>query len=437
MKYQKTSINDNRILELIEAEHHRQKSTLEMIASENFVSDAVMEAAGSVLTNKYAEGYPGNRYYGGCETVDKVEDIARDRLKKLFNCEYANVQPHSGSQANMAVFHTFLEHGDTVMGLDLSHGGHLTHGSKVNFSGKSYNFVSYQVDKDSGRVDFSQISKLAKDHKPKLIICGGSAYPRFIEFEQFSEIAKSVNAYLMADVAHPSGLIASGVHPTPWPYCDVVTSTTHKTLRGPRGGIILMGKDFENQWGIVAPKSGRIKMVSELIDTNVMPGIQGGPLMHIICAKAVAFKEALDSSFKDYCQQVVRNAKFLSSKLIELDYKIVSGGTDTHIVLIDLSNKNLTGKYVENRLERAGITTNKNMVPFDKKSPLVTSGIRIGTPALTTRGMKESEMNLITGMIDKAIQNIDDDHCLDKIAIEVRELTSNFPLHKECEHEML
>ena len=437
MKYQKISINDNRILELIEAEHHRQKSTLEMIASENFVSDAVMEAAGSVLTNKYAEGYPGNRYYGGCETVDKIEDIARDRLKKLFNCEYANVQPHSGSQANMAVFHTFLEHGDTVMGLDLSHGGHLTHGSKVNFSGKSYNFVSYQVDKDTGRVDFSQISKLAKDHKPKLIICGGSAYPRFIEFEQFSEIAKSVNAYLMADVAHPSGLIASGVHPTPWPYCDVVTSTTHKTLRGPRGGIILMGKDFENQWGIVAPKSGRIKMVSELIDTNVMPGIQGGPLMHIICAKAVAFKEALDSSFKDYCQQVVSNAKFLSSKLIELDYKIVSGGTDTHIVLIDLSNKDLTGKYVENRLEKAGITTNKNMVPFDKKSPLVTSGIRIGTPALTTRGMKESEMNLITGMIDKAIQNIDDDHCLDKIAIEVRELTSNFPLHKECEHEML
>ena len=437
MKYQKISINDNRILELIEAEHHRQKSTLEMIASENFVSDAVMEAAGSVLTNKYAEGYPGNRYYGGCETVDKVEDIARDRLKKLFNCEYANVQPHSGSQANMAVFHTFLEHGDTVMGLDLSHGGHLTHGSKVNFSGKSYNFVSYQVDKDSGRVDFSQISKLAKKHKPKLIICGGSAYPRFIEFEQFSEIAKSVNAYLMADVAHPSGLIASGVHPTPWPYCDVVTSTTHKTLRGPRGGIILMGKDFENKWGIVAPKSGRIKMVSELIDTNVMPGIQGGPLMHIICAKAVAFKEALDSSFKDYCQQVVRNAKFLSSKLIELDYKIVSGGTDTHIVLIDLSNKDLTGKYVENRLEKAGITTNKNMVPFDKKSPLVTSGIRIGTPALTTRGMKESEMNLISGMIDRALRNIDDDHCLDKIAFEVRELTSNFPLHKECEHEML
>ena len=437
MKYQKISENDNEILELIEAEHNRQMSTLEMIASENFASDAVMEAAGSVLTNKYAEGYPGNRYYGGCETVDKVEDIARDRLKKLFNCEYANVQPHSGSQANMAVFHTFLKHGDTVMGLDLSHGGHLTHGSKVNFSGKSYNFVSYQVDKDSGRVDFSQISKLAKEFRPKLIICGGSAYPRFIEFEQFSEIAKSINAYLMADVAHPSGLIASGVHPTPWPYCDIVTSTTHKTLRGPRGGIVLMGKDFENQWGIVAPKSGRTKMVSELIDTNVMPGIQGGPLMHIICAKAVAFKEALDSSFKDYCEQVVSNAKFISSKLIELDYKIISGGTDTHIVLIDLSNKNLTGKYVERRLERAGITTNKNMVPFDKKSPLVTSGIRIGTPALTTRGMKETEMNLISLMIDKAIRNIDDDACLDKIAIEVNELTSNFPLHKECEHEVL
>ena len=432
MRYQKISENDNEILELIEAEHNRQKSTLEMIASENFASDAVMEAAGSVLTNKYAEGYPGNRYYGGCETVDKVEDIARDRLKKLFNCEYANVQPHSGSQANMAVFHTFLEHGDTVMGLDLSHGGHLTHGSKVNFSGKSYNFVSYQVDKNSGRVDFSQISKLAKEHRPKLIICGGSAYPRFIEFDQFSEIAKSINAYLMADVAHPSGLIASGVHPTPWPHCDVVTSTTHKTLRGPRGGIILLGKDFENQWGIVAPKSGRTKMVSELIDTNVMPGIQGGPLMHIICAKAVAFREALDLSFRDYCEQVVSNAKFISSKLIELDYKIVSGGTDTHIVLIDLSNKNLTGKYVEKRLERAGITTNKNMVPFDKKSPLITSGIRIGTPALTTRGMKETEMNLIALMIDKAIRNIEDDASLDKIAIEVKELTSNFPLHKEC-----
>ena len=437
MRYQKISENDNEILELIEAEHNRQKSTLEMIASENFASDAVMEAAGSVLTNKYAEGYPGNRYYGGCETVDKVEDIARNRLKKLFNCEYANVQPHSGSQANMAVFHTFLEHGDTVMGLDLSHGGHLTHGSKVNFSGKSYNFVSYQVDKNSGRVDFSQISKLAKEHRPKLIICGGSAYPRFIEFDQFSEIAKSINAYLMADVAHPSGLIASGVHPTPWPHCDVVTSTTHKTLRGPRGGIILLGKDFENQWGIVAPKSGRTKMVSELIDTNVMPGIQGGPLMHIICAKAVAFREALDSSFRDYCEQVVSNAKFISSKLIELDYKIVSGGTDTHIVLIDLSNKNLTGKYVEKRLERAGITTNKNMVPFDKKSPLITSGIRIGTPALTTRGMKETEMNLIALMIDKAIRNIEDDASLDKIAIEVKELTSNFPLHKECEHEVL
>ena len=406
MKYQKISENDNEILELIEAEHNRQMSTLEMIASENFASDAVMEAAGSVLTNKYAEGYPGNRYYGGCETVDKVEDIARDRLKKLFNCEYANVQPHSGSQANMAVFHTFLEHGDTVMGLDLSHGGHLTHGSKVNFSGKSYNFVSYQVDKDSGRVDFSQISKLAKEFRPKLIICGGSAYPRFIEFEQFSEIAKSINAYLMADVAHPSGLIASGVHPTPWPYCDVVTSTTHKTLRGPRGGIVLMGKDFENQWGIVAPKSGRTKMVSELIDTNVMPGIQGGPLMHIICAKAVAFKEALDSSFKDYCEQVVSNAKFISSKLIELDYKIISGGTDTHIVLIDLSNKNLTGKYVERRLERAGITTNKNMVPFDKKSPFITSGIRVGTPALTTRGMGVNEMNHIVDLIDQVICNL-------------------------------
>ena len=437
MTYKNLNQNDNEILDCINAEENRQRSTLEMIASENFVSDAIMEAAGSVLTNKYAEGYPGKRYYGGCEAVDKVENIARDRLKELFNCEYANVQPHSGSQANMAVFHTFLDHGDTVMGLDLSHGGHLTHGSKVNFSGKSYNFISYQVDKKSGRVDFEQIYDLAKKHNPKLIICGGSAYPRFIEFEEFSEVAKSVGAYLMADIAHPSGLIASGVHPSPWPYCDVVTSTTHKTLRGPRGGMIMMGKDFENRWGVVAPKSGRTKMVSELIDNNVMPGIQGGPLMHIICAKAVAFKEALDPSFRDYCEQIVKNSKFLSSKLTELGYSIVSGGTDTHVILIDLSDKDLTGKFVENRLEKAGITTNKNMVPFDKKSPLVTSGIRIGTPALTTRGMKEKEMETISLFFDSVIKNINDDNYLDNISKEVAELTKNFPLHKEFDHEML
>jgi len=437
MIYKKLNLSDDKIFRCIQSEGKRQLTTLEMIASENFVSDAVMEAAGSVLTNKYAEGYPGKRYYGGCEEVDKVENIARDRLKELFNCSYANVQPHSGSQANMAVFHTFLKHGDIVMGLDLSHGGHLTHGSKVNFSGKSYNFISYQVNRETGRVDFDQINTLAKKHKPKLIICGGSAYPRFIEFEQFGEVAKSTGAYLMADIAHPSGLVATGIHPSPWPYCDVVTSTTHKTLRGPRGGVIMMGRDFVNSWNIVAPKSGRVKMMSELIDNTVMPGIQGGPLMHIICAKAVAFKEALCDSFKVYCDQIVNNSKHLSEKLIELGYTLVSGGTDTHLILIDLTDKGLTGKYVENRLEKAGITTNKNMVPFDTKSPMVTSGIRIGTPALTTRGMKENEMTIISSMIHNVINNIDNDAFLEKTGKDVAELTAQFPLHKEFDHEML
>ncbi len=428
--------NDIELFSVIEEEAHRQQSTLEMIASENFTSLAVMEACGSVLTNKYAEGYPGKRYYGGCEAVDKAENIARDRLKELFSCEYANVQPHSGSQANMAVFNTFLSHGDTVMGLDLAHGGHLTHGSKVNFSGKTYNFVSYRVDKETGRVDFDEVMRLAEEYKPKLIVCGGSAYPRYIEFKKFSSIARSIGAYLMADIAHPSGLIASGVHPSPWPYCDVVTSTTHKTLRGPRGGIIMMGKDFENKWGISAPKSGRIKMVSELIDTAVMPGIQGGPLMHIISAKAVAFKEALSPLFKNYCNQVVKNAQHLANELIKRDYNLVSGGTDTHVILIDLTNKDLTGKFVESRLEFAGITTNKNMIPYDEKSPMVTSGIRIGTPALTTRGMKENEMTAIAGFIDEVIINIRDDDFLIKMRSQVKDLCDAYPLNKEHTHEM-
>ena len=428
--------SDFNIYSAIESEEKRQLNTLEMIASENFASKAVLEAAGSILTNKYAEGYPGKRYYGGCESVDQVENIARDRLKKLFSCEYTNVQPHSGSQANMAVFNTLLSHGDTVMGLDLAHGGHLTHGSKVNFSGKTYNFVSYQVNKDSGRVDFSQVRKIAKECKPKLIICGGSAYPRFIEFENFSEIANDVGSLLMADIAHPSGLIAAEVHPSPWPYCDVVTSTTHKTLRGPRGGIILMGKDWENTWGIKAPKSGRIKMISELIDSAVMPGIQGGPLMHIIAAKAVAFKKALETSFRDYAIQIVSNAKFLSKELLKYNFNLVSGGTDTHVILIDLTNKNLTGKYVENRLEEAGITTNKNMVPYDKKSPLITSGIRIGTPALTTRGMKETEMKVIARLISDTIENIDSDKFLESTRNQIKELCSSFPLYMEVENEM-
>ncbi|MAR30355.1 MAG: serine hydroxymethyltransferase, partial [Candidatus Marinimicrobia bacterium] len=380
-------LSDKRIYELINKELDRQSNTLEMIASENFTSKSVLESVGSILTNKYAEGYPGNRYYGGCDLVDEVENIAKERLRTLFNAEYANVQPHSGSQANMGVYLTFLNTGDTVMGLDLAHGGHLTHGSKVNFSGQLYNFISYGVDPITGRVDFSDVMAKALEYKPKLIICGGSAYPRFIEFEYFREVADKVGAYLMADIAHPSGLIAAGVHPSPWPYCHIATSTTHKTLRGPRGGIIMLGKDFENVWGKVAPKSGRVKMVSELIDSSVMPGMQGGPLMHVIAGKAVAFEEALKPEYKTYCENIISNAQCLSENLTQLGYSIISGGTDTHLVLIDLSNKDISGKKAEAVLEEAGITTNKNMVPFDKRSPLVTSGIRIGTPALTTRGM--------------------------------------------------
>ncbi|MDC1051000.1 serine hydroxymethyltransferase [Candidatus Marinimicrobia bacterium] len=420
---------DLELYNAIENELDRERNTLELIASENFTSKNVLNVVGSILTNKYAEGYPGKRYYGGCEAVDEVENIAKDRLKKLFNSDYANVQPHSGSQANMAVFLTMLNPGDKVMGLDLSHGGHLTHGSKVNFSGKIYNFVSYGLDKNTGRVDFESVYRIAKKHKPKLIICGGSAYPRFIEFEKFREISDKVNAYLMADIAHPSGLIASGVHPSPWPYCHIATSTTHKTLRGPRGGIIMAGSDFKNTWGAIAPKSGRIKNISELIDSAVMPGIQGGPLMHSIAGKAIAFKEALEPSFKDYSRQVVDNARTLASELESMNYKLVSGGTDTHLVLIDLSNKNITGKLAENRLEEAGITTNKNMVPFDEKSPMITSGIRIGTPAITTRGMETKEMKQIAAFIDIVLKNIDDDSVITKVRSSVVELCSSFKLY--------
>ena len=423
--------SDDQIYDLINLELDRQSNTLEMIASENFTSKAVLESVGSILTNKYAEGYPGRRYYGGCELVDEVEDIARDRLKQLFDAEYANVQPHSGSQANMGVYLTFLEAGDTVMGLDLAHGGHLTHGSKVNFSGQLYNFISYGVDPNSGRVDFDDVLKKALEYKPKLIICGGSAYPRFIEFSQFRDIANKIGAYLMADIAHPSGLIASGVHPSPWPYCDVATSTTHKTLRGPRGGVIMLGKDFQNKWGKIAPKSGRIKMVSELIDSSVMPGMQGGPLMHVIAGKAVAFKEALKPAYKTYCENIVSNAKCLSNELIDLDYSIVSGGTDTHLVLIDLSNKNISGKKAESVLEEAGITTNKNMVPFDKRSPLVTSGIRIGTPALTTRGMGNNEMILIAKLIDKVINNASNESIIKNVRQQVVDLCKKYPIYRD------
>ena len=379
MSYNYIKNSDKEIYDILFRELNREHNTLELIASENFVSYPVLEMAGSIMTNKYAEGYPGARYYGGCIHVDEAENVARDRAKKLFKCEYANVQPHSGSQANMAVLMTFADIGDTIMGLDLAHGGHLTHGSKVNFSGKMYNAVSYQVNKDTGRVDLNNVQEIAKKYKPKVIICGGSAYPRFVEFSEFKTIADSVDAYLMADIAHPSGLVAAGVHPSPMPYCDVVTTTTHKTLRGPRGGMIMMGKDFENIWDIVAPKSGRVKMVSEILDTAVMPGIQGGPLMHIIAAKAIAYGEALDPKFKLYAADIVENAKTMADTFIKKDYDIISGGTDTHVVLIDLSNKDISGKAAEKSLEKAGITVNKNMVPFDKKSPFIKSSFELRT----------------------------------------------------------
>ena len=420
---------DPELYQILEMELLREESTLELIASENFTSQAVMEMTGGVMTNKYAEGYPGKRYYGGCEVVDQAENIARDRLKKLFKAEYVNVQPHSGSQANMAVFMTFLKPGDTVLGLDLAHGGHLTHGSVVNFSGQLYNFISYHVKKDTGRVDFDEVKQLAKKHKPKMIICGGSAYPRFIEFEYFREIADSVGAFLMADVAHPSGLIAGGVHPSPIPYCDVVTSTTHKTLRGPRGGIIMMGKDFENPWGKVAPKSGRVKKVSELLDSTVMPGIQGGPLMHVIAAKAIAFGEALKPDFKVYTKKIVENAKIMASEFKKRDYNLVSNGTDTHVLLIDLTSKNINGKEAEIALGKAGIALNKNMVPFDTKSPFITSGIRIGTPAITTRGMDSEEMKKIVDWIDLVILNPNNDKILSDIKKDVNTLCADFQIY--------
>lgn len=412
-------------------EKMRQNTTLEMIASENFVSQAILDAVGCVMTNKYAEGYPGNRYYGGCEFVDVVENIARDRAKKLFQCEYANVQPHSGSQANMAVYFSLLQPGDTIMGMNLAHGGHLTHGSPVNFSGKMYKVVAYGVKKETGRIDYDELFKIAREHKPKLIIAGASAYPRFFEYEKFREIANEIGAYLISDMAHPAGLIAAGIHPSPLPHCDIVTTTTHKTLRGPRSGLILMGKDFENRLGITAPKTGRVKMMSEVIDSMVMPGIQGGPLMHVVAAKAVAFKEALQPSFKEYAKQVVKNAQTLAATLTGFGYDLVSGGTDNHLMLVDLSNKNITGKKAELALEHAGITVNKNMVPFDKQSPFVTSGIRIGTAALTTRGMKETEMKMIGGFIDRALKNPDDEASLNKIKKEIKEMSVKFPLYSE------
>ena len=425
--------SDPELYNILLKEIIREDTTLELIASENFVSYPVLEMAGGIMTNKYAEGYPGNRYYGGCEFVDQAENMAKDRANKLFGVEYSNVQPHSGSQANMAVLMTFINPGDTVLGLDLAHGGHLTHGSKVNFSGKLYNSIFYQVDKDTGLVNFDEVIKLAREHKPKLIICGGSAYPRFIEFQEFKEIADDVGAFLMADIAHPSGLVAAGVHPSPVPFCNVISTTTHKTLRGPRGGMIMMGKDDLNTWDIVAPKSGRVKNVSELLDNSVMPGVQGGPLMHIIAAKAVAFGEALRPEFKVYAQQIVDNAKDMADEFITRGYNLVSGGTDTHVILIDLTNKGITGKSAEKSLEKAGITVNKNMIPFDEKSPFITSGIRIGTPAITTRGMQKDDMKKIVSLIDTVINNANDDQKLDSVKAEVNELCKFFPLYPELQ----
>lgn len=421
--------NDSEIFLAISNELNRQREKLELIASENFVSPAVMEAMGNVMTNKYAEGYPGKRYYGGCEFVDVAENIARERLKQLFGAEYANVQPHSGSQANMAAYFSFINPGDKVLGMDLSHGGHLTHGSPVNFSGKLFNFVSYGVDKDTGRIDYNKVEEIALKERPKLIVIGASAYSRDYDYKIFREIANKVGAFLMADIAHPAGIIAMKKLNDPLPYCDIVTSTTHKTLRGPRGGLILIGKDKENPFGLKMGKSGRIKMMSEVVDGNVMPGIQGGPLMHVIAAKAVAFGECLKPTFKEYIEQVLKNAQTLAKKLISLDYNIISGGTDNHLLLIDLRNKNISGKDAEIALEKAGITVNKNMVPFDDKSPMITSGIRVGTPAMTTRGMKENEMEYIAELINTVIMNYNKEDVLSNVKNQVKELCSKFPLY--------
>ena len=420
---------DKKIYDIIQSELNRQNNYLELIASENFTSKAILETAGSILTNKYAEGYPGKRYYGGCVHVDEAENLAIDRAKRLFKAEYANVQPHSGSSGNMGVYLAYLQPGDCIMGLDLSHGGHLTHGSKVSFSGQIYNSVTFQVKQDTGLVDFDDLLKKAREYKPKIIICGASAYPRTIEFEKFREVADEVGAFLHGDICHNSGLIAAEMHPSPFPHCHVVSTSTHKSLRGPRGGIILLGSDYENPFGKVAPKSGRVKMMSELIDSAVMPGMQGGPLMHIIAAKAVAFKEALEPSFKTYIRGVLDNAQCFAEEFKSKGYKLISGGTDTHLVLIDLQNKNISGKAAEIALDEAGITVNKNMIPFDPKSPFVTSGIRIGSPAMTTRGMGLDEVKIIVDLIDQVILNHDNKEKIQSVKKHVNELCSTFQIY--------
>jgi glycine hydroxymethyltransferase len=418
---------DEQIFDLILEEQDRQIHGLELIASENFVSDEVMEAAGSVLTNKYAEGYPGKRYYGGCEVVDVIEQIAIDRAKELFGAEYANVQPHSGSQANTAVYHACLNVGDTILGFDLSHGGHLTHGSPVNFSGRLYRPVFYGVDAETGRLDYDKIQEIATKEQPKLIIAGASAYSRDMDFARFRQIADSVGAILFADISHPAGLIAKGLLNDPIPHCHIVSTTTHKTLRGPRGGLILMGKDFENPQGLKTPK-GEIRMMSSLLDLAVFPGNQGGPLMHIIAAKAVAFGEALKDEFFTYAMQLQKNANAMADAFVKRGYNIISGGTDNHMMLIDLRNKNISGKEAENALVKAEITVNKNMVPFDDKSPFVTSGIRVGTAAITTRGLVEEDMETIVALIDKVLKDHTNEVVIEEVANEVNEMMSERPI---------
>ena len=419
---------DEIIFDLINEELQRQEQGIELIASENFVSKQVMEAAGSVLTNKYAEGLPGKRYYGGCEVVDEIENIAIERAKQLFNAEWVNVQPHSGAQANTAVFLAVLKPGDKILGFDLSHGGHLTHGSPVNFSGKVYQPFFYGVDEETGLINYKQLEEVALREKPKLIICGASAYSRDWDYEFIRSVADKIGALVLADISHPSGLIARGLLKDPLPHCHIVTTTTHKTLRGPRGGIIMMGKDFDNPWGLTTPK-GEIRKMSALLDSAVFPGTQGGPLEHIIAAKAIAFGEALSDEYMEYVLQVKKNAATLAKELVARDYKLISGGTDNHLMLIDLSNKNITGKAAEEALGKADITVNKNMVPFDKRSPFVTSGIRIGSAAISSRGLKEAEMVKIIGFIDDVINNYENESRLNEIKQEVNALMKAFPLY--------
>lgn len=421
---------DPELYATIQREEGRQRSKLELIASENFTSRAVMEATGSVMTNKYAEGYPGARYYGGCEYVDQAENLARERVCKLYGAEHANVQPHSGSQANMAVYLTLLNPGDTILGMDLAHGGHLTHGAAVNISGKLYNIVSYGVDRETERIDYDEVARSAREHRPRLIIAGASAYSRIIDFSRFRAIADEVGAFLLVDMAHISGLVATGEHPSPIPHAHFTTTTTHKTLRGPRGGLILVGKNSENTIGSVAAKSGRVRKWSELIDSAVMPGIQGGPLMHVIAAKAVAFHEALQPSFKEYQRQIVRNAQALAANLSSGGLRLVSGGTDNHLILVDLTSENISGKDAEQLLDRANITCNKNGIPYDTRSPLVTSGVRFGTPALTTRGMKEKDMEFVAEVILEALHSRDDDAKISSIAKKVHDYCADFPLYQ-------